>query len=100
MNEGDKHDGGKVRYELLPTYPIRETAKVLTLGAKKYTDRNWEKGFKWSRAYGATHRHLAAWWDREDLDPETGINHLAHVLCEVMFLLEFTRTHSKHDDRP
>ena len=74
----------------IPIYPLTEWAKILTFGAKKYSDRNWEKGFAWSRAYGAVQRHLTSFWDGEDLDPETQLSHLAHAICEITFLLEFS----------
>ena len=57
MSEGKKHDSAKRRMDLLPVRPIWDIADVLTFGADKYDDRNWEKGFAWSRAYGAAMRH-------------------------------------------
>jgi len=45
-------------------------------------------------------RHLTAWWAGEDLDPESGLHHLAHAACCLMFLLEYTQTHTELDDRP
>jgi hypothetical protein len=95
-----KADGGKVRVDLIPVHPLLLTAEVLTFGARKYADRNWEKGFDWSRIYGAALRHLLAWWSGEDNDPETGISHLGHALCCVMFLAEYEHTGAGTDDRP
>lgn len=100
VQPGTKYDGSKPRVDLLPIYPILEEAKVLTYGAAKYDARNWEKGFDWSRAYGALLRHLFAFWQGEDIDPESGLHHLAHAACELDFLFEFTRTHKEFDDRP
>jgi len=37
--------------------------------------------------------------DGEDKDPESGLSHLAHSLCCLMFLLEFEKTHPELDDR-
>lgn len=99
-NDAIKNDGDKLRLDLLPVRPILDVGKVLTFGAEKYGDRNWEKGLMWSRPYAATLRHLFAWWGGETYDRETGLNHLAHVLCETMFLLEFAYTHVELDDRP
>ena len=100
MTEAMKYDGEKVRLDLLPADPIIDVGKVLTYGAKKYSERNWEKGLAWSRCYGAALRHLLAWHKGETTDPETGLNHLAHAACEILFLLEFSRTHPELDDRP
>ena len=73
---------------------------VLTIGAKKYEDRNWERGIKFSRCLGAALRHITAWWEGEELDPESGIHHLAHAICELLFLLAFSlRNMKEFDDR-
>lgn len=100
MTEAMKYDGEKVRLDLLPVEPIIDIGKVLTYGARKYSERNWEKGLAWSRCYAAALRHLLAWQNSETNDPETGLNHLAHAACEILFLLEFSRTHNELDDRP
>jgi hypothetical protein len=44
-------------------------------------------------------RHLHAFNDGEDKDPESGLSHLAHASCCLMFLLEFEKTHQELDDR-
>jgi hypothetical protein len=97
---GIKHDQDKVRLDLLPTDAIEEIAKVLAHGANKYGHRNWEKGFTWSRLYGAVLRHLFAWFKGEDKDPETGLSHLAHAGCNILFLLTFELRKTGADDRP
>ena len=94
--EGLKFDNGKTRYELVPPEALEEITKVLTFGATKYADRNWEKGIKYSRVFGACMRHLWAWWRGEDKDPETGLSHLAHAGCCIFFLLTFEQR--KMDD--
>lgn len=99
--QGAKFDSGKPRFGLLPTDALREVAKVLTFGAQKYAPRNWEKGIAYERVYSALQRHLSAWWEREETDPETGINHLAHAGCCVLFLLAYAlRDVRQFDDRP
>lgn len=94
-----KADGAKARVELLPARPLFAIAEVLGFGAEKYADHNWRRGFKWSRMGGAALRHLLAWLDGEDLDPETGKSHLAHLGCDTLFLLEYEITGSGIDDR-
>ena len=96
---GIKHDTGKPRPELLPADALLQIAQVFTIGAQKYDDRNWELGIKYSRLFGALQRHLLAYWDGEDLDPETGLPHLAHAGCNMLMLLESQRFDGL-DDRP
>ena len=97
---GLKYDRNKIRTDLLPVRPLLDVARVLTFGARKYADRNWEKGIQWSRCYGAALRHLFAWFMGESKDPETGLSHLAHASCCIQFLQEFELTHPELDDRP
>lgn len=97
--EGTKHDNGKPRMELLSPIAMTEMARVLTFGSIKYGPHNWRKGIAWSRVLGAALRHLFAFICGEDKDPESGLSHLAHVGCCIMFLLEYEVTHKKLDDR-
>jgi hypothetical protein len=97
---GKKNDAAKLGVHLLPPGPLCEIAKVLDFGAKKYDPWNWSKGMAWSRLYAAMLRHLWAWWRGETLDPETGLNHLAHVGCSVLFLLQYAASGLGTDDRP
>jgi len=94
-----KFDKDKLRYDLVPVAPLEKIVSVLTFGAGKYDDRNWENGFKWSRVYGATQRHLNKWWGGEDLDKESRVTHLAHAACCILFLMEYEETHRELDDR-
>jgi hypothetical protein len=96
---GIKHDSEKVRLDLIPTSLLNGVGEVLTFGANKYGDRNWEEGLAWSRVYGALLRHVTAWWDGETLDPESGLHHLKHAACNLAFLIEFLKTHKGGDDR-
>jgi hypothetical protein len=93
---GIKHDGAdgksptKDRWDLLPLGTIREIVKVLGYGSRKYKDWNWihVEDAK-ERYYSALLRHLVAWRTGESHDPESNLHHLAHVLCNGVFLLWF-----------
>lgn len=97
--EGTKFDAEKVRMDLLSSIALTETAKVMTFGAKKYDDHNWRKGIKSSRLIGALLRHINAYNGGQDKDPETGLSHVAHVMCCAMFILEQEVTKPELDDR-
>lgn len=95
-----KADGNKLRFDLMPPEPLEDIVRILTFGAAKYSSRNWEQGMKWSRPFGAAMRHLWAWWRGESLDPDSGCSHLAHAAVNIVFLMEYERTHKEYDDRP
>lgn len=98
-SKGLKYDGGKPRMDLLSTIFLEGVAKVLTFGAKKYAAHNWRNGIEQSRLIGAAMRHLTAYNNGEDTDPESGLSHLDHLGCCVMFLRELRETHPHLDDR-
>jgi hypothetical protein len=99
QSAGIKHDTGKLPMHLIPVESLEEVAKVLAFGADKYTDWNWAKGFKWSRLYGATLRHLYAHIKGESIDKETNISHLAHAAANVLFLIYHELHRVGEDDR-
>ncbi len=57
------------------------------------------KAIVWSRPLAACLRHVFSYIGGEDKDPETGLSHLAHASCCLMFLLEFETTRLDLDDR-
>lgn len=96
---GKRQDDGKPRMALLSPIAMEEIAKVLTFGAEKYGDNNWRGGFKWTRVANCLLRHIFAWLRGEDKDKESGLSHLAHAGCNIMFLLEFEHYRLGEDDR-
>lgn len=97
--EGRKDDKEKNALDLIPPDAIEMLGRVLTYGATKYEPHNWAKGMKWSRVYAALQRHLNSFWKGEDRDPETGMLHLAHALCNVVFLCVYQARGIGEDDR-
>lgn len=96
--EGLKYDMGKARVDLLPPDALFSVARVFEYGANKYGDRNWELGMDWNRLYAAAMRHMLKWQSGEDADPESGLSHIDHAICSLMFLSAFEyRTHGKDD---
>ena len=99
------------RYDLLPVRPLRWLAEHYGKGARKYEDRNWEKGYPWSKSFAAMLRHAWRFWGGEDFDSHTptcakdctkhtGSHHLTAVAWHAFAMLEFTATHPERDDRP
>lgn len=89
----------KPRLELVPWAAVDEIAQVLTFGAAKYDANNWCRGARWGRYFAALCRHIFAWWRGENRDPETGLSHLAHAGCCLLFLMEYQRNNWGSDDR-
>lgn len=86
---GKKYDLGKPMYSLLPTKALRATVDVLTFGANKYDIDNWKYVPDSRRRYfDAMQRHVWAWKEGEQIDEESGMHHLAHAMCCLMFLYE------------
>lgn len=97
---GGKKGRKLARFDLLPAGPLFELAKHYGRGSRKYEDRNWEKGYDWSLSFGAMMRHAWAFWNGEDIDPETGSPHLAAVAWHAFTLMQFSEQHPELDDRP
>ena len=90
----------KLPLHLLPYDAITAIANVLWYGARKYEERNWEKGMAWSDVYGGVMRHLFSWWNKEGPDPETNFSHLWHAGCGLLFLITYEIRGLGKDDRP
>lgn len=99
-DKGLRYNEGKTRYDLVPAFAQEQYAKVLTKGAVKYAERNWELGMRWSKVTQSLERHLAAFKKGEDYDPETGLLHTAHIMCNAAFLTEYYQIYPQGDDRP
>lgn len=95
-----RFDQDKIKLNLIPPYSIEQIGKVFTSGAVKYGDNNWQKGMKWSKVIGSLKRHLLKFESGEDFDEETGIYHLAHLVTNAMFLMEYYKIYPQGDDRP
>lgn len=97
---GLRYNTGKVPLHLVPPSAMYALGEVLGKGAQKYADRNWERGFNYSIPYACCMRHILSWWKGEDLDAETGLNHLKHALANIAMLIELLETYPEGDDRP
>ena len=97
---GLRYNKGKQRFDLVHPLAHRDMVDILTMGANKYFDRNWENGLSWTSVIASLKRHLDAIERGEDYDEESGKLHIAHVACNVHFLNTFYYTFPQGDDRP
>ncbi|WP_430229309.1 dATP/dGTP diphosphohydrolase domain-containing protein [Paraburkholderia tropica] len=78
-----------------------ECAAVFDYGRRKYAEWNWAKGMAWSVPLACAARHLIfGMMKGEELDPESGLPHRGHLLCNIVMLLTFIRTYPEGDDLP
>ncbi len=92
-----KYDKDKADISLIPTKALRGVAKVFEYGAKKYSPFNWVVDgptTEWRRTYSSMQRHLHSWLECEDIDPESGLDHLSHACTQLLILIE----HQKHKE--
>lgn len=90
------------RFDLIPVEPLLALAKHYGVGAIKYDDSNWKKGYDWKLSYAALQRHANEWWSGEEwgeeefVDRETGetvkvvINHMIAVAWHAFALYWFS----------
>lgn len=114
VGSGLRFNKGKLRYDLVEPRAHRDMVKVLTYGATKYFDRNWENGLSWTSVIASAKRHLAAIEEGEDYDfdpncegckngncsSHSGELHVANLACNAHFLNAFYYTFPQGDDRP
>jgi hypothetical protein len=84
-----KDDASKPRPSLLPFRGLDAVLRVLEFGAHKYAPHAWRNVPNGHARYvDAALRHLHAYASGEANDPESGLPHLAHAACSVLFALE------------
>jgi hypothetical protein len=94
----------KCPLELITPELTEGIAEVLKFGAQKYAPNNWMRGMSWETVTGGILRHVSAFRRGEETDPESGLPHLHHAACGLMFLSWFANgpqrnEHEKFDDR-
>lgn len=95
-----KHDAGKAQLDLVPRELEAAAARAFGFGVKKYARGAWLKGgLTQGRLLAALKRHVAAYNDREDNDPESGLCHLDHAAACLAMLLATRERGLGDDDR-
>src|SRR5260221_393357 len=99
-NEGVKHDQEKPMLALIPPEALEEEGWVWTSGGQKYGMWNWTNGLVYTRIISAMLRHTMAIMRGEDIDPESGRLHAAHIRCCAGMLIKFQKDNRTDlDDR-
>jgi len=112
-SRASRFNKNKLRYDLIPSYPMEQLAKLFTFGAKKYAPHNWKKGMPWSEVEASLRRHLEAYSAGEDFDYDkdckgcqegncdthSGLYHMTAVMWNAAVLTDYYRSNPKFDDR-
>ena len=83
-----KYDAGKLEYDMFPNSVLEDVIQVMMYGAytKGYDKNNWMLCEDTNRYYNALRRHTESWKAGEYFDPESGLPHLSHALCNMVFM--------------
>lgn len=102
-NDADKalhYSEGKPGVDQIPVELLIEWGRVFSYGERKYFRDNWKRGNDWHEFIGSALRHLFAWERGQDLDPESSLPHLAHLIWNIGALRYYQLHGLGHDDRP
>ena len=96
---GLRYNTGKLKWSLVSWKALAPMVRVLMFGAEKYDDHNWKKGLKYTEVTESLQRHLNAFIEGENDDPESKLSHVGHILCNAMFLSYMSMYKKDMDDR-
>lgn len=83
---GIKYDQDKLDWLQMPWCQLAKVAEVTQLGGKKYSELNWVH-VEPHRYKKAMMRHITDYLQGNKLDDETGKEHLAHAIANILFLM-------------
>lgn len=100
-NPKDACGTGKVPFSTVPAVVVAEIGLAMLEGARKYRRHNYRAiGVRASVYYDAAMRHLTAWWEGEDIDPDSGLSHIVKALSTLTVLRDAMLNAKVNDDRP
>ena len=100
LNPKDAIANGKIPMHLWPSTATAMGSLALLYGARLYGRSNWrEAGVRASVYVSACQRHLAAWFENEDTDKDSGLPHLGHALACLAILVDADAAGKLTDDR-
>ena len=86
-----KADSGKLQWSLMPFEELKDVVRILMFGAEKYSPDNWKKCDNTKRYKDALVRHVISYVIGDEKDEESGLSHLAHAVCNCLFLMWFDK---------
>jgi hypothetical protein len=101
LNPKDRVGQAKPRLSVLSMPVLYEVGNAVNEGARKYGAFNVRVvPVRASIYFDATMRHLAAWWEGQDTDPDSGLHHVTKAIASLMVLRDAMIHGKVRDDRP
>lgn len=97
-----RKNAGKPQLSFILDFPyaMEQMTRVMEMGADKYERNNWKNGMPITEMENSLLRHLTAFHNCEDNDPESKLNHMAHVMFNAAGIMEhMNRYGDEFDDR-
>ena len=85
MKQGLRYNEWKTEWSLVDFQSLKVMVDVLAFWAEKYERWNWKKGFSKESIMNSMMRHMVELMDWEELDPESWLPHIGHIMCNAMF---------------
>lgn len=100
-NPKDAVGTGKVPFSVIPSGVLGELGCAMLEGGRKYGRHNYRvAGVRGSVYYDALMRHMTAWWEGEDIDPDSGVHHVVKTIATLFVLRDSQLQGNWVDDRP
>ena len=101
MSKADRYNEGKAKlsYILLGRAAVEGESFIWEGGAVKYEKGNWLKCAPYTEVSDSLLRHLCAFLNGEDVDPESKRPHVDHIQCNAKMLAQSFHTRKDLDDR-
>ena len=91
----------KVPFSTVSAPVMAEIGLAMLEGALKYGRHNYRAvGVRASVYYDALQRHITAWWEGEDIDPDSGLSHVTKAIATLVVLRDAMINEKLADDRP
>lgn len=100
-NPKDAMGIAKAPLATVPAPVLLELGVAMAEGAMKYGRHNYRAiGVRASVYYDAVLRHMTAWWEGENVDPDSGINHITKTIAGLVVIRDAMMRGNWVDDRP
>lgn len=100
---GGQKQAKREQFHTIPAEALFELSRLYEYGSSRYAPYNFRRGYDFSLSFDALQRHAWLWWNGEDVDPESGLSHMASVAWHALTLLMMVQSEDmvgEFDDRP